>query len=552
MRGLLSSLRVGYIAIFFCIRFFVLAIGYFQLCFTVAFQIIQKAFGFKIFCSLRSGSCRFETQDGMQAGNLFSALRRNCAVTPRFSGRVFPKVHGDVEALACITKAFPADLESFNAASNGREWVKLDAVILQVGPAGFSSVPYQANARKGTVAKTEALYTNTESGTMFYSFLKGKTNKDRGDRVSEVEDCDVTAVLREGVGVSWFVRKEKFEDSVSKIVEFEDGNPGTGMLQAGKIVVLQLGSSNTEQALKGQLIKLKKLFCVRLDTSYQDYIPDSFPNSVALYDTLMDESKNKTSIANILQSGNNKYFMCNVRRKAYMVPDSNGDGDDFVLCDALQDNNEVQISNRHVCMALGCNNTERALKLANIAIACGGIRVLLSKGINFNTGEDVVKSLQFIVDVDAMMKFELVAGHLQNEARSAAHFGEDCVVLADTEKKSVLWFNKNDIYYHDTGNRLVAFRIDVEKKQLSNPWNEEFGMDMRLCDGVSGLHYAVQVALLPEDLPQCQDAMTSAFGNNVLLKFQVKEDCFGSIGGGSKKRKRYAMSTSTDKADLEL
>ena len=547
MQGSLDFVNSIYIAIVQCINNFSFSISKFDLR--------------ELFLPLRTEVCKRLKLASMQQNDVLESvlesLKGNQIAAPKLSGRVIPKVHGDVEVLACLTKAFPANMESFESVCAGRDWVKLDAVVVQVGPAGFASVPYNANSKGAKGAKTEPLYCNSANGTVFYSFLKGKTNKDRGDRVSEVEEQNVTAVLPEGVALSWFVNKEKFEDRNSKMVEFENAENSTGMLKAGKMVLLQLASSNSEQALKGSLLKLKKIFSLQEDTLYHGFFGECFPNSTVVYDEIFQKAKETASIANILQTGMSKYFMVEARRRAYVVRDPNSNDNGCIVCDAADDCMEIAISIDQIFQTFGCSDVDRALKLSNIAISCGGVRVLVRKGINYNTGDEVIECLQIIADIDKILKFDSVLSNVPSvlNTESQQFMTSNWLFSNDVKEKMLFWCNKSDIHLNDRGNKLIGFALQYEKKELAQPWNEQTSSDKRFCDGVKGAFYSVRIVLIPEEIAVSSDAFKKYYEEreymqNVLLKFQIKEDCFGA-GNCMKKRKRYDLTCSTDQRDFE-
>ena len=99
--------------------------------------------------------------------------------------------------------------------SNGREWVSMSFCVLNVGPPGFSNVPYTNRKKKGEKETNPLmLYDIVDGNTCFHSFEKGKTNKDKGPRVSQFKETvqvddvdtevmrDATTVLESGVMLS--------------------------------------------------------------------------------------------------------------------------------------------------------------------------------------------------------------------------------------------------------------------------------------------------------------------------------------------------------------
>ena len=88
----------------------------------------------------------------------------------------------DVEVLALVLKRVPCTQEGFELAkSPEKDWVHLQFCVFGTGPPGFSSAPYLSTKKKGEKDKdTQPLYESSTKGTVFYTFDKGRTGKDRG------------------------------------------------------------------------------------------------------------------------------------------------------------------------------------------------------------------------------------------------------------------------------------------------------------------------------------------------------------------------------------
>ena len=77
------------------------------------------------------------------------------AASPRMEvGKNISPNQPDVEVLAILLRDFPVTKSAFNAARGDREWVMLQAGVVSVGQAGFSSVPYTASSAKKKDAPT--------------------------------------------------------------------------------------------------------------------------------------------------------------------------------------------------------------------------------------------------------------------------------------------------------------------------------------------------------------------------------------------------------------
>lgn len=496
------------------------------------------------------------THSVMLSTAVLQQLEKQNHAVPKLSGRLLTRRHGDVEVLACLSKPFPTNSTGFQTLCMGREWVKMDVVILSVGPAGFASVPYVANSKGNREVKTESVYTNTEKGTLFHSFLKGKTNKDRGERVSEHEGQCVSAILESGFAMSWFMNKENFDDKTDSVVEFESPEQREDVLPAGKIVVLQVASANVEQAVGGKLLKVRRLLSIASDSMYSVYFREQFPTSLQAYDDCYNKAKKINSIQSIMQSNVFKYHLVVVSKKAYMVRDMADSASCFVLCGALEDGGEIRVLEKQILDATGACDPERAMKLANMAIACGAVSILNQNGVDFNNGGECNNGLQFMLDIDKMLKYSTVSSILQSSAESTNTpicFGDEWLVVESKQKEQIMWSSKKDIYYCDKGDKIIAFMLDLKKKELQHPWSERSNASVsRICDGMPGLFYHIRCLLLPASVSTSAKECSAYIENSdmqedLFIRFQVKEDCYGS--GSVRKRRREEMLSSTDPKD---
>ena len=73
----------------------------------------------------------------------------------------------------------------------------------------------------------------------------------------ETLTVDATAVLEPGVCLSTFLREDTFTGTSGFIVPDEEDT--LEVLPAGTLVYIALGTKNIEQALKGQMLKFKKI-----------------------------------------------------------------------------------------------------------------------------------------------------------------------------------------------------------------------------------------------------------------------------------------------------
>lgn len=159
----------------------------------------------------------------------------------------------DIEICAMALANVPSTKAEFDAARGSREFVIAKFLVLALGPPGFGKVPY--NSKRSVGQKEEAgkpLYESTDDGRVrLFSFEKGKTNKDKGERVEAEENG---GFLEPGLVLSFFLREEFWDPP--KILPSASGEEAVA---AGSVVAMQVSSSNVEAAGKGYLLKLKKV-----------------------------------------------------------------------------------------------------------------------------------------------------------------------------------------------------------------------------------------------------------------------------------------------------
>ena len=134
----------------------------------------------------------------------------------------------DVEVLGFLTRRFPANEAAFEQERGSRDFVGLNYAVLAVGSAGFSRVPYTASKKGGDKdANQLSLYEEMDNGVLFYSYMKGKTNKDRGERMQDTEDesgasMSCTIAVQPGQCLSFCMRVDVYSNNGKFFADSED------------------------------------------------------------------------------------------------------------------------------------------------------------------------------------------------------------------------------------------------------------------------------------------------------------------------------------------
>lgn len=276
----------------------------------------------------------------------------------------------DVEVLAMALKRVPCTKEAFDRMKMGeKDWVHLQFCVLAVGPPGFSSAPYSSTKKKGEKDKdTMPLYETSMGSTTFFTFEKGRTGKDRGCRVDEVDGVRVSAALQPGVCLTKFLRDENDAFEPGRLF-LADGDVPVEIPE-NSFVYLQVGVTNSEQALAGRILKIKRIKVVVDPAQNVSPFLRGMPTSAEAHEAVMTESRDRfpsLAMSTIIPSF--KIFTLRPETSAYVAQEG---GDAVLVCDGQQHH-----INSRVLEGTLASNPSRARKLLNIAIAMDAVTVLL-------------------------------------------------------------------------------------------------------------------------------------------------------------------------------
>jgi len=322
----------------------------------------------------------------------------------------------DVELLVMTLSDVPLTADKFAEMSCGRDFVVLNVCVLAVGPPGFSSVPYAA-AKKNGAAKVESkvLYDVDESGsTRFFPFEKGATNKDRGERVSQMtvagsdDLINTTTVLENSTCLSFFMRQEAFSaGSMVLTAESSPDEPAPDMLPAKSTLALVLGLCNVVQAAKGYGLKLKK--GKKLPGTTMLSVFSGVPQSEELVDAVLARSRAQPSICGMAVKDSIKVFACVPDAIAHATTDS--ESEQLVMCNVAPSLPKVFFTVEQLDSVFGMDKG-LALKLVNITIASKALRVLVVRD-DRPTSDESRHSLSvgsMAVDWNCMLNMHIVNG----------------------------------------------------------------------------------------------------------------------------------------------
>lgn len=299
----------------------------------------------------------------------------------------------DVEVLALALKRVPCTRESFekNKAAD-KDWICLQFYVVAVGPPGFSSAPYLSTKKKGEKDKeTKPLYEATSNGTLFYPFDKGRTGKDRGNRVDHVDGMTLTATIQPGVCLTKFLRNENDV--------FEEGrffmNTKTDVIEENSFVYLQVGTTNAEQAAAGRLLKVKRVMPVEERHVVSRHLM-GLPRSMEDHDLVMTQSRDSfPSISKCTIISGHKVFCYKPEPVAYVTQE--GEGGLLV-----NEGKSFTISARVLAECSFASNSVRTRKLLNLALAMDAVTFLVRTS-QLDNETSAGEVLHFEVDVNRML-----------------------------------------------------------------------------------------------------------------------------------------------------
>jgi hypothetical protein len=379
---------------------------------------------------------------------------------PLRCGTHISKNQPDVEVCAMSLSKLPASKAEFDAVRGTREFVIAKFLLLALGPPGFGKVPY--NSKRSVGQKEEAgkpLYESTDDGRVrLFSFEKGKTNKDKGERV---EADETSGFLEPGIVLTFFLREDFWDPP--RIVALSAGDE---VVQLGSVIAMQVSSSNVDAAGKGYLLKLKKLKLMPVGLDLLATLA-KLPSSEDEYDSRMSRYRiDMPAMKGSLDSSSD--MRCFAVKSMGPEACAFAQGDGFLISNARTNNGEgfrddIFVPTSVVLRCFQLRDTKDALKLMNLALAVEAVGAILKSSTTnvLLSAEDVhpLVALTLLCDVNVLLGLEALSASdvrlfLQSAGTPGPFVARDLVV-SKTE---------HQIGWHST---KQAYVTDVESAQLS-------------------------------------------------------------------------------------
>ena len=487
----------------------------------------------------------------------------------------------DVEVLCMLLNDTPMTAAAFDGMRKGNDWVSMGVGVIAVGPPGFSSVPYSSSKKPGEKEdEQKRLYSLDDTGrTVFSTFEKMKNNKDRGKRVptmevtqpdGETRVVDATAVLEPGVCLSTFMREDVYAGPNPFFVRDEEDTEE--VLAAGTLVYLAFGTKNVEQAVKGQLLKFKKMkrcanAAAALSTCYH-----SLPKEDQGCKEVCQQSVEKypAMAKQVLASPKNAVVggLCNA--SAYVS--YNDQTNKIVLTDLCLGKTEpieVVFETDALLRNHGFSDASRLVRWINIAIARKGVGVAVLCKSSYGDEGDTTSYVGAALNVDLTTVLAMADLFAMNDIKDvhpsmirSAHIVNDVFVWSPGTDACVGQPESLNL-------RELVFALRLKKSVLQDPWNEG-DASILLTDGCKDPFYALSayaVERIPGDFdfesaetwevlarliaePQAllKEDVDIPFSKKMILSVQLHPE---NRGATSNKRKRPDIFVDDPKDNVE-
>lgn len=442
----------------------------------------------------------------------------------------------DVEVLAVALKRVPCSREAFEKMKfPDKDWVHLQFCVVAVGAPGFSSAPYLSTKKKGEKDRdTQPLYETSGKGTVFYPFEKGRTGKDRGRRVAEVDGATLTAVLEPGVCLTKFLRDENDAFEPGRFFAPAAGQEATAEIAENSFVFLQVGVTNAEQAAAGRLLKIKRVMPVadaRVVAPFMSQMPASAAEHTAV---MTGSSERYPSIAKVTTVPNYKLFAFRPDSSSYVSQDGEG-----AILASDSDGTAFHVSERTLTTCTLAANASRARKLLNIALAMDAVTVLVRSSAH----EDVLmerpksEAVHLCVDTNRMLLCRSIYEYDTWPGTESTR-----LQLVHREKEGVVYWtdpSRTIMLPSDQESQLLFELGLAQKHQAEERAGQQPGL---LSDGCVGDFYPLRVHTAP--VGSLEELIAN---KNLAMSLQLRPSLRNH--GGAGKRKREAVEA--DELDVE-
>lgn len=450
----------------------------------------------------------------MQAAEVFNLLKVQEATGPEQALRkawlaAQQTACKDVVALALPLKPVPSTLESFRQAladnSKGHDFVISNWYVVYVGCSdgnewGWSKVPYDCKKRLPS-SELKPLYSADTGETRFWSFKKVSNNMNKGPRIDE-EGEDLSFVLPAGTCFSVFLREDSYEAGKGF---FSGEGVESGSIAAYRPVLLQLSSTNCEQAAKGNGLKLRRV--IPLPGGVLSSFRGNFFASKAELEQAQAKAAGTKALSAMAKSMAGCPVLCKVSKNAFAYHDEAGTAVELLESGVDREfGSRLLIPAAMVKEAMHSADISRAVRMLNVALGHGAVTCLVVASKESEACEVVHlhvdlaegmwlhalqrgKIVDYPTELPATSMLTMCFGQPIGASEQAAGAGAEgathlqwyCpgqqVPVATPDGREVLQY--------------VVFEMQLAMRQMAG--QREEAQKVLLMDEVAGLHYLVKV-----------------------------------------------------------
>lgn len=486
---------------------------------------------------------RQEQMSAMLPSEVFNLLRVPAASSPDASLRKAwlsqqSKPCKDVIALAVPLRKVPTTLEAFRHAMaenpKSGDWVLSSWYIVHVGAAdgrewGWSNAPYDVKKR---VSDTKPLYSTDADGpfvgqTRFWSFTKVSNNMNKGPRCEAQEGQDLSFVLPPGTCFSHFLREDSYGDKPLFFVGEEQHE-----LAPYAPVLLQLSSTNCEQAAKGNGLKLRRV--VALPPAVLGAFCDKFFTRKEHLEEARALAVSFPALANTAKSCAGCPLGCRVDRSAYWYHDEAAQ-----VVELLDSGIDPELGGKLVfaeellLKALHSSDVKRSLRMLTVALGHGAVTCVVA--VDKDDAAGVCRVVHLHVDVAEALWLPLL--HKSRNADSQALPATSMLTMcfgqalqdpgrapASEGLRFLQWYSPSCKVPMATEDgrevsQYIVFEMELDTKNVDGL--RELPHKTFLMDGVEGTHYAVKM-FRTEGVHFQQDVGLVCTGPELLLSWQLR------------------------------
>ena len=416
----------------------------------------------------------------------------------------------DVVALAMPLRRVPTTLAGFQQAladnNKASDWMISTWYVVHVTAAdgrewGWSNAPYDSKKR---LPDTKPLYSTDLNGphagqTRFWSFKKVSNNMNKGPRVELHDGEDISFVLPAGTTFSHFLREDSYGDN-KPVFCVGDGQE---YLDPFTPVLLQLSSSNCEQTVKGNGMKLRRVLPVA--SCVLNSVFDKFFSRKVDLDEAQARASSTKALTSMAKPVAGSPLVCKVDRNAFWFHDEAASV--VEILDSGVDpelGGKLLVQESMLLQSLHCTNPKRALRMLTVALGHGAVTCIVAADKTDAAGDCRVVHLHIdtaeALWLNTLQKMRVLdSTELPKSSLLTMCMGSTLADAVDRRSEvldHIQWYApscKVPVATEDGRevHRHVVFEMLLEQRNVEGL--REVGQRAFLMDEVAGPHYVIKI-----------------------------------------------------------